>query len=81
MLTDKVKQKIESALSGAKVSVQDTSAGHEEHNSTGAHLSIDITYTGFVGKSILEQHRMINDILKEELRERIHALQIKTRVE
>ena len=80
-LIDQVKKKIKEAFSGADVNVQDTSAGHEGHNPSGAHLSIEITYAGFAGKTILEQHRMINDILREELQERIHALQIKTKVE
>ena len=79
MLTEEIKNKIEKQLPNSKVKVYDTSQGHEEHNSSGAHIALEVTYEGFKGKTLIEQHQMINKILEEELEEKIHALQIKTK--
>ena len=76
-----IKQKLESAFPGAKVQIADTSAGHETHNSSGAHLAVLITCKRFAGKSLVEQHQMVYDALKEELKGQVHALKIKTKIE
>jgi len=76
-----IKQKLEAAFPGAKVQIADTSAGHESHNSSGAHLAVLITYRGFAGKSLVEQHQMVYAALKDEMKDQVHALKIKTRTE
>lgn len=43
----------------------------------GQSFSINIVSTDFSGKSIIQQHRIVNNILKTELND-IHALQLKT---
>ena len=78
-MLDRIRQKLEAAFPGAKVQVADTSAGHETHNSSGAHLAIVVAYQGFAGKSLVEQHQMVYAVLKEEMKEQVHALKIKTR--
>lgn len=80
-MLDRIKQKLEAAFPGAKVQIADTSAGHETHHSSGAHLAVLVTYQGFAGKSLVEQHQMVYTILKEEMKEQVHALKIKTRTE
>lgn len=45
----------------------------------GASFSVKVSSSDFKGKSMIQQHRMINDILKSELKD-VHALQIKTSV-
>ena len=80
-MLNRIKQKLGSSFPGAKVAIADTSAGHETHNSFGAHLAVLITYKGFAGKSLIEQHQMVYDALKEEMKKQIHALKIKTKVE
>jgi stress-induced morphogen len=42
------------------------------------HLNLEIISDQFKGKRLLEQHQMIMDILKDELKTNIHAVQIKT---
>jgi|TARA_B100000809_G_scaffold229937_1_gene243930 stress-induced morphogen len=42
------------------------------------HLKTTITFSGFAGKSTLEQHRMVHAILKEEIGDEIHAITIDT---
>ena len=42
------------------------------------HLSITVASDEFKGKMLIEQHQMIMDILKEDLKSEIHAVKIKT---
>ncbi|HLC96191.1 MAG TPA: BolA family protein [Candidatus Nanoarchaeia archaeon] len=79
-LVGQVKQKIQKELPGSEVTVIDQSHDHIEHNPTGAHIGVKVKYKGFEGKSELERHQMIYPILKEELKQKIHALAIKTEV-
>ena len=42
------------------------------------HLDINITSSVFKGKMLIEQHRLVMDLLKEKLKSEIHAVKIKT---
>ena len=42
------------------------------------HLEIFVASNEFKGKMLIDQHQMIMDILKESLKEKIHAVKIKT---
>jgi len=42
------------------------------------HLKTTITFPGFEGKSTVEQHRMVHDVLKNEIGNEIHAITIHT---
>lgn len=54
-------------------------AGHRSSPGTGeSHFRIVIVASGFKGKSRVERHRMVNDLLADELHERVHALALKT---
>ena len=79
-LIEQVKQKIEQALSGSIVKVFDESADHVEHNPTGAHIKVTVIWKGFEGKTMVEQHQMVYNILKEEMKEKVHALRIEAKV-
>ncbi len=53
-------------------------AGHRSSPGTGeSHFRLFIVSEAFVGKSRVERHRMVNDVLVEELRNGLHALAIK----
>lgn len=80
-MLNKIKQKLGTSFPGAKVTIADTSAGHEKHHPSGAHIAVLVVYQGFAGKSLVEQHQMVYGALKEEMKEHIHALKIKTKVE
>ncbi|WP_061270687.1 BolA family protein, partial [Leptospira interrogans] len=47
----------------------------------GVHIKAIVIYKGFEGKSILEQHRMVYETLKEELKQEVHALALETRIQ
>ena len=42
------------------------------------HLEIIVASDEFKGKILIDQHQIIMDILKEDLKEKIHAVQLKT---
>lgn len=50
-------------------------AGHAGSPGTGeSHFAVKVVSSAFTGKSRLERHRMVNDVLAEELSGNIHAL-------
>lgn len=54
--------------------------GHAPLDGLGeTHFRVDVVSSAFAGKSRLERHRMINDLVAAELRERVHALAIRAR--
>jgi stress-induced morphogen len=68
---EEVKQLIESSIEDAVVKVGDLTGTQD-------HLNIFVASNEFKGKLLIDQHQIIMDILKESLKEKIHAVQIKT---
>ncbi len=66
-----VEQLIKSQIEDAHVEVSDLTG-------TMDHLNIFVASNVFKGKMLIDQHQVIMDILKEELKEKIHAVKIKT---
>ena len=58
---------------------------HRHHGHSGArpdgesHFRVKIAAEAFRGKSRLERHRMVNETLAAELKERVHALAIEAK--
>ena len=69
--TDDLKQRIESAIPGARVDVTDLTGG-------GDHFRAEIVSDRFGGLSRIEQHRMVYGVFGDEVGGPIHALSIKT---
>ena len=69
-----LKRKIEKALPGASVQVLDP-------RNDRTHLKAVVVYSGFKGKPLIEQHRMVYKALQEELKGALHALSLETRGE
>jgi stress-induced morphogen len=69
---EEIKSTLEKALPGSTIEMQDLTGG-------GDHWQLFIVSPAFEGKGLVEQHRMVNDALKEEMGDqRIHALALKT---
>lgn len=66
-----VKNLIEEKLADSVVQVSDLTG-------TMDHLDIIVYSDEFKGKILIDQHQMVMDILKEDLKELIHAVKIKT---
>ncbi len=59
------------------VNDSDRHRGHAGSPGTGeSHFSIKVVSDRFAGKSRVERHRMVNEVLAEELKGPIHALAI-----
>lgn len=69
---DEIKLTLSQALPVSVVETQDLTGG-------GDHWQVIIVSPAFEGKGLVEQHRMVNEVLKEQLADqRIHALSLKT---
>lgn len=64
---------IEAAIKNSSVQLTNFPGGGA-HN----HLGVMVISDSFEGKSLLEQHQMVMDSLKDELKARLHAVKIKT---
>jgi BolA protein len=68
-------------LQPSLLEIHDDSHQHAGHNDAakagGTHLRIEISAPQLVGKSRVQQHRMVQDLLKSEFETGLHALQIK----
>jgi BolA protein len=77
---DIITKKLTEAFAPQSLKVLDEShqhEGHAEHRPDGqTHYRVYIVSEAFKGKTRLERHRMINELLAGELSGRIHALAI-----
>lgn len=68
-----IKQRIETAIPGARAEVEDYTGG-------GDHFRATVTAEAFAGRSRIEQHRLVYDVFGSEIGGAIHALSLKTQV-
>jgi BolA protein len=88
---DEMIGKLQAALSPLALEVVDDShqhAGHIGHPGSGhpgqmsaseTHFTVKVVSEAFAGKTRLARHRLINEILAENLRGGVHALAIEAR--
>jgi stress-induced morphogen len=69
-----LKQRIEGAIPGARVDVQDLTGG-------GDHFRATVVAPGFADMSRIEQHRQVYAVFGAEIGGPIHALSLETRAE
>ena len=75
-ITEKLRQAF-APVSLEVVNDSDHHRGHASSPGTGeSHFTIKVVSASFAGKSRLERHRMVNDVLAEELKSKVHALAI-----
>ena len=69
---EEIHQALIQKLQGSEVTVQDLTGTRD-------HFEVVVMWTGFNGKSLIEQHQVVNKALADYLEDgRIHALKIKT---
>lgn len=61
-----------------KKGIPDATVMVEDMTGTRDHLAITVVSDAFKGKLLIEQHQMLMDLLKEELKARIHAVKLQT---
>ena len=79
----RISAKLAQAFAPAALEVIDESHHHAGHSGARpdgeSHFRIRIVAEAFRGKSRVDQHRMINAALADELAERVHALAIEAK--
>lgn len=85
MLKETTARSLEAALTHAfapvHLEIEDDSARHAGHAGAmggGGHFNVTLVSAAFDGCSQLEQHRMVNTVLKDLLGGKIHALGLHT---
>jgi BolA family transcriptional regulator, general stress-responsive regulator len=82
-LEDWINTTLRERLNPISLSVVDESHQHVGHGGWReggeTHFRIDIVSAAFEGKSRVERHRMVNDLLAEAFERGLHALAIKAR--
>jgi stress-induced morphogen len=66
-----LKERIEAALPGAEVAVEDLTGG-------GDHFRAEVVSDRFAGLTRIEQHKLVYQVFGDEVGGPIHALSIKT---
>ena len=74
MSKDEIQELIKNSISNASVTIEDL-------RGDGDHYSATIVSKSFLGKSKIEQHKMVYDSLKGKMGRELHALMIKTKTE
>ena len=62
-----------------KESIPDSTVNIDDLRGDGDHYSATVISKSFVGKSKIEQHKMVYDSLKGKMGNELHALAIKTK--
>ncbi len=77
---EQVENILKEKLGAISVKIQDDGHLHMGHQPNDpAYYTVEVVSPQFQGKSLVQQHKMVYDCLKEELKEKIHALSIKTK--
>ncbi|CAM9305362.1 unnamed protein product [Discosporangium mesarthrocarpum] len=74
-----IDEKLRRELQPEHLEVINESGMHNAPPGAESHFKVVVVSTLFEGKPLLARHRMVNDVLKEELVDAIHALSITTK--
>ena len=78
-----IEARLRAALNPARLAVIDDSEkhrGHAGHDGSGeSHFTVEVVADAFTGQSRVARQRMVNAALSDLLRDKVHALAIKTR--
>ena len=73
-----IEAKLTNNLQPAHLEVINESSNHNVPPGSESHFKVVIVTDAFEGKMLVARHRMINEILAEELQRKIHALALHT---
>lgn len=76
-----IETKLANGLSVRHLEVINESSSHNVPPGSESHFKIVVVAPEFEGQSLIKRHRMINAILADELKDRIHALAMHTYTE
>ncbi|KAL2941607.1 SufE-like protein 1 chloroplastic/mitochondrial [Bienertia sinuspersici] len=81
---DRIRAKLQSKLEASVLAIEDVShqhAGHDamresQYNGGETHFNLKIVSPKFEGQTLVKRHRMVYDLLADELQSGLHALSI-----
>lgn len=77
----RMRQKLQSALEASVLEIDDVSYQHAGHaavrdNANETHFNLKIVSPKFEGQSLVKRHRLVYDLLDDELKSGLHAVSI-----
>ncbi len=78
----RMRERLAAKLQPLALEIQDDShlhVGHAGASGGAGHYTVQIVANAFTGKSLIERHRMIYDLLQDMMPSEIHALSIQAR--
>ena len=76
-----IEQKLAQGINAKHMEVVNESGNHNVPPGSESHFKVVLVSEDFADKKLLQRHRMINELLAEELKNNIHALAIHTYTE
>jgi len=76
-----IEQKLAQGIQALHMEVINESSNHNVPPGSESHFKVVLVSEDFAEKKLLQRHRMVNQILAEELKGKIHALAIHTYTE
>lgn len=73
-----IERKIQDALQPVFLDVANESHMHNVPPGSESHFKVTVVSTEFDGKMLVARHRILNQLLKDELAESVHALSLHT---
>ena len=73
-----IEAKLAEALTPAHLVVENESSNHNVPAGSQSHFRVVVVADGFEGRRLLERHRMVNAVLRDELAGPVHALALHT---
>lgn len=81
LVRDRIETRLRQALSPDLLEVRDDSQQHRGHGGWReggeTHFHVTVVAVAFGGLSRVQRHRLVNDLLAEELAGRVHALSLR----
>jgi len=74
-----IHDKVFKALNPHYLEIVNESSKHNVPKGSESHFKLVVVSDLFEGKTLIQRHRMINDILREEINSKIHALSIQAK--
>ncbi|EES05477.1 hypothetical protein BDA96_04G240200 [Sorghum bicolor] len=77
----RMRQKLQSVLEASALDIEDVSYQHAGHaavkdNANETHFNVKVVSPKFEGQSLVKRHRMVYDLLRDELSSGLHAVSI-----
>ena len=76
-----IEAKLASNINAMHLEVINESSNHNVPPGSESHFKVVLVSGDFTGKNLLARHRMVNEVLAEELQGKIHALALHTYTE